>query len=70
LINFYGEDASETLSLFEQSYYQSEESYRKIENILSKISLDPERLNVSMERAELIKKLKIKYGNTIEEIIK
>jgi DNA repair protein RecN (Recombination protein N) len=70
LINSYGEDASETLSLIEQSYYQVEEAYREVENILSKTSLDPERLNASLERAELIKKLKKKYGNTIEEIIK
>ncbi|MDR2351071.1 MAG: DNA repair protein RecN [Endomicrobium sp.] len=70
LINSYGEDVSETLSLIEQSYYQTEETYREIENILSKTSLDPEKLNLSIERAELIKKLKRKYGNTIEEIIK
>jgi DNA repair protein RecN (Recombination protein N) len=70
LINSYGEDASEILSLIEQSYYQAEESYREIENILSKTSVDPEKLNVSIERAELIKKLKKKYGSTIEEIIK
>ncbi|MDR3307060.1 MAG: DNA repair protein RecN [Endomicrobium sp.] len=70
LINSYGEDASETLSLTEQSYYQAEEAYREVENILSKTSLDPEKLNVSLERAELIKKLKKKYGDTIEEIIK
>jgi DNA repair protein RecN (Recombination protein N) len=70
LINSYGEDASETLSLVEQSYYQAEESYREIENILSKTRLDPEKLNSSLERVELIKKLKKKYGSTIEEIIK
>ena len=70
LINSYGEDASEIVSLIEQSYYQAEEAYREVENILSKTSLDPERLNASLERAELIKKLKKKYGNTIEEIIK
>ncbi|MDR2437117.1 MAG: DNA repair protein RecN [Endomicrobium sp.] len=70
LINSYGEDASEILSLIEQSYYQAEESYREIENILSKTRLDPEKLNSSLERTELIKKLKKKYGSTIEEIIK
>jgi DNA repair protein RecN (Recombination protein N) len=70
LINSYGEDTSEILSLIEQSYYQTEEAYREVENILSNISLDPESLNFSVERAEFIKKLKKKYGNTIEEIIK
>jgi DNA repair protein RecN (Recombination protein N) len=70
LINSYGETASEILSLIEQSYYQAEEAYREIESVLSKTSVDPEKLNVSIERAELIKKLKKKYGGTIEEIIK
>jgi DNA repair protein RecN (Recombination protein N) len=70
LINSYGQDTSEVLSLIEQSYYQVEEVYREVENILLKTSLNPEKLNFSLERAEFIKKLKRKYGITIEEIIK
>jgi DNA repair protein RecN (Recombination protein N) len=68
-INTYGANASEALSLIEQAYYQTEEAYRGIELILSKIKLDPEMLNSSMERLELIKKLKKKYGSTIETIL-
>jgi DNA repair protein RecN (Recombination protein N) len=69
LINSYGQDTSETLSLIEQSYYQAEEAYREVENIFSKTSLNPEKLNACLERVDFIKKLKNKYGNSIEEII-
>jgi DNA repair protein RecN (Recombination protein N) len=68
-INSYGVDASEALSLIEQAYYQSEEVYREIELILSKTKLEPEVLDRSMERLEVIKKLKKKYGSTIEAIL-
>jgi DNA repair protein RecN (Recombination protein N) len=43
--------------------------YRAVEVILSKTRLYPEKLNASLERIELIKKLKKKYGNSIESII-
>ncbi|GHT69701.1 DNA repair protein RecN [Endomicrobiia bacterium] len=68
-INSYGEDASEAMSLIEQAYYQTEEAFREVEVILSKTKLDPEKLNISIERIELIKKLKKKYGNTIGDVI-
>ncbi|MDR3124727.1 MAG: DNA repair protein RecN [Endomicrobium sp.] len=68
-INTYGANTSGALSLIEQAYYQTEEAYREIELILSKTKLDPEMLNSSMERLELIKKLKKKYGSTIETIL-
>ena len=67
-INSLGADASEALSLIEQSYYQAEESYREIEKILSETEIDPEKLNETVERIELIKKLKKKYGSAISEI--
>lgn len=68
-INNLGADASEPLSLIEQAYYQTEEAYRETENILSKTETDPEKLNEALERIELIKKLKKKYGGTIKEIL-
>ncbi|GHT52356.1 DNA repair protein RecN [Endomicrobiia bacterium] len=68
-INSYGADASEAMSLIEQAYYQTEEAFREVEVILSKTKLDPEKLNISIERIELIKKLKKKYGNTIGDVI-
>ncbi|WP_096525715.1 hypothetical protein [Candidatus Endomicrobiellum trichonymphae] len=57
-INSYGADASGAVSLIEQVYYQTEEAYREVDIILSKTRLDPEKLNASLERVELIKKLK------------
>jgi len=68
-INALGADASEAVSLIEQSYYQAEEAYREVENILDKTDLNPEKLNSALERAELIKKLKKKYGATIADIL-
>ena len=68
-INNYGADASSAVSLIEQSLIQAQEAYREIENILSKTDLNPDKLNSALERAELIKKLKKKYGKTIEEIL-
>ncbi|MDR1941005.1 MAG: DNA repair protein RecN [Endomicrobium sp.] len=68
-INNYGADAAEALSLIEQSFYQAQEAYREIESILAKTDLNPEKFNAALERAELIKKLKKKYGSTIEEIL-
>ncbi|GHT42944.1 hypothetical protein AGMMS49921_09530 [Endomicrobiia bacterium] len=52
-INSYGADASEAMSLIEQAYYQTEEAFREVEVILSKTKLDPEKLNISIERMEL-----------------
>jgi DNA repair protein RecN (Recombination protein N) len=68
-INSYGADASAAVSLIEQAYYQTEEAYREIEIILSKTRLDPEKLNAFLERIELIKKLKKKYGSSIESVV-
>jgi len=69
LINSYGVDADEALSLIEQAYYQTEEAYREIKDILSKVSLDPGELYSLLERIELIKNLKKKYGTTIEAVV-
>ena len=69
-IHSLGADAAEAVSLIEQAYYQAEEAYRETEEILSKTDTDPEKLNSAMEREELVKKLKKKYGETIEAILK
>ncbi|MDR1196423.1 MAG: DNA repair protein RecN [Endomicrobium sp.] len=68
-INNLGANASEALSLIEQSYYQAEEARRETENILSKIETNPEKINETLERIELRKKLKKKYGSTIAKIL-
>lgn len=68
-INSLGAEASQAVSLIEQSYYQAEEAYREVENILEKTDINPEKLNDAIERIELIKKLKKKYGSSVEDII-
>jgi len=68
-INSFGADAAEPLSLAEQAYYQTEEAYRDVEDILSKTEQDPQKLNAALERAELLKKIKKKYGATIDAVI-
>ncbi|MDR3112096.1 MAG: DNA repair protein RecN [Elusimicrobiota bacterium] len=68
IINSYGACAQDAVSLIEQAYYQTEEVYRETEKILSDTDIEPEKLNYYIERMELIKKLKKKYGSTIEEI--
>ncbi|MDR2191776.1 MAG: DNA repair protein RecN [Endomicrobium sp.] len=68
-INNYGADASSALLLIEQSLLGAQEARREIENILAKIDLNSDKLNSALERAELIKKLKKKYGKNIEEIL-
>ena len=68
-INSFGAEASQAISLIETSYYQAEEAYREIENILAKTDINPEKLNNTLERSELIKKLKKKYGDSVESIL-
>lgn len=68
-VNSYDDAAAAAVSLIEQAYYQTEEAYRRIGIISSKTRLDPEKLNASLERIELIKKLKNKYGRSIESVV-
>ncbi|MDR3244134.1 MAG: DNA repair protein RecN [Elusimicrobiota bacterium] len=68
-LNSLGAQMSSALSLIEQSYYQIEEAHRAIEDIAGKIDSDPQKLNAALEREELIKKLKKKYGANIAEIL-
>jgi DNA repair protein RecN (Recombination protein N) len=69
ILNSYGVDTSDSMSLIEQAYYQTEEAYREIKVIFSRTEINPEKLNTCIERLELIKKLKKKYGNTLETVI-
>ncbi|MCL2335733.1 MAG: DNA repair protein RecN [Endomicrobia bacterium] len=68
-INSFGADAAEPLSLAEQAYYQTEEAFRDVNDILSKTDQDPQKLNAALERAELLKKLKKKYGAGIDAVL-
>ncbi|MDR0486141.1 MAG: DNA repair protein RecN [Elusimicrobiota bacterium] len=64
-----GTPAQEALSLVQQSYYQIDETRREIEDIAAKTDINPQTLNAALEREELIKKMKKKYGRDISEIL-
>jgi len=53
----------------EEAYYQIEDVIGLIRNYKTGFEFSPERLNEIIERMELIKRLKKKYGDTIEEIL-
>jgi DNA repair protein RecN (Recombination protein N) len=55
--------------VFEGVLYQTEEGARELRHYLEKIVSDPNRLEEIEERLNLIRQLKRKYGNTIEEIL-
>ncbi|MDR2709436.1 MAG: DNA repair protein RecN, partial [Elusimicrobiota bacterium] len=64
-----GIDTAEILKLAGDSYYQLEEVYHSVDDTLSKTDISPEKLNQALARHDLIKKLKKKYGQTIDEIL-
>jgi DNA repair protein RecN (Recombination protein N) len=53
----------------EEIYYQIEDIFGTLREYKSKFNFSPARLDEIIQRIETIKKLKKKYGNTIEEII-
>jgi DNA repair protein RecN (Recombination protein N) len=53
----------------ESSIYQLEEVAYTLRNYREKVECDPERLEVVERRLEEIRRLKVKYGQTIQEIL-
>jgi len=53
----------------EESYYLIEDAISLLRDYKSRYHFSPERLDIVIERIELIKKLKKKYGETIEDIL-
>lgn len=51
------------------AFVQIDDVYREIEKISKNIDSNPETLNNMMEKQQLIKNLKSKYGNSIDEIL-
>jgi DNA repair protein RecN (Recombination protein N) len=51
------------------TYYQLEDAALIIRNYIKNLSFDPVRLEIIEERLETLRKLKKKYGDTIEEIL-
>lgn len=52
----------------ETALYQAEEAAHELRRYLDRIEADPDRLEIINERLNLIRQLKRKYGNSIEEI--
>jgi len=62
--------AGETLSLIDSALPLIEEAVMLVRSGRDRYEMDPKRLDHVMERLELIKRLKKKYGESIEEIIR
>ncbi|MGE4384305.1 MAG: DNA repair protein RecN [Endomicrobiaceae bacterium] len=71
-IHILGELGINTSSLektINDAFLQIDDVYRETENISKNVDSNPESLNNMMEKQQTIKKLKSKYGNSIEEIL-
>ncbi len=65
----YGNDFSELLDKLEKVYYELEDCVDIMETLDDDIDIDDRRLQEVVDRLDIINKMKIKYGATIEEII-
>ncbi|MDD2523618.1 MAG: DNA repair protein RecN [Endomicrobiaceae bacterium] len=69
LLGQFGIDTTSMLKIINESFVQIDDVYREINNISQTIDSSPESLNNMLEKQQLIKKLKLKYGNSVEEIL-
>lgn len=69
LLGQFGIDTTNMSKIINESFVQIDDVYREIDNISQTIDSSPESLNNMLEKQQLIKKLKLKYGNSIEEIL-
>ncbi|QHI71055.1 DNA repair protein RecN [Aminipila terrae] len=68
-ISPYSKSVCDLLSDFDDAYYKLEDISREIRNIRDNITFSPEQLDSAISRMDLIDKLKLKYGGSIEEIL-
>lgn len=68
-IEKYNEEYSKILNRLKDSYYEVQEAARDISYLNSDMYFDENEQNEIEERLNLIKSLKRKYGNDIEEIL-
>lgn len=61
---------SEYREKIENSIYEIDDVYDGLEEILERVESDEDRLNKVVEKMNAINKLKLKYGSTVEEILK
>lgn len=69
LLQKYGINVDNISKNINLSISQLDDVYREIEEIYNGIDVSSEALDLMLERQQLIKKLKSKYGKTIQEII-
>ena len=60
----------EVLERLRSSYYELEEASRDVETFADSVEFNEEELDEIQKRLDIIKSLKRKYGNSIEEILK
>lgn len=65
----YGEEFNELLDKLEKVYYELEDCVDIMDTLNDDIDIDDRRLQEVVERLDVINKMKIKYGATIEEIL-
>lgn len=70
LLGELGIDTAGLSKTINESFIQIDDVYREINNISQNIDINPASLNTMLEKQQLIKKLKSKYGKTIEDILK
>ena len=61
---------SEESGVVEEALYQLEELARTLRSYRDEVEYDPERLEATEERIDLIQRLRRKYGESIEEILR
>lgn len=65
----YGEDFNELLEKLEKVYYELEDCVDIMDTLNDDIDIDDRRLQEVVERLDIINKMKMKYGASIEEIL-
>ncbi|WP_372518607.1 DNA repair protein RecN [Candidatus Ruminimicrobiellum ovillum] len=69
LLEKYGINVENISKNLASSMSQIDDIYREVEDLSNSIDIAPEKLDSMLERQQLIKKLKSKYGKTLQEII-
>ncbi len=69
-LSLFDSDFERMRETIEANFYSLEDVHTKIKDYKEKVEFDPQKLEELQERKEQIKKLKHKYGNSIEEIFK
>ncbi|NLD19249.1 MAG: DNA repair protein RecN [Clostridiales bacterium] len=68
-ISSYSNDLDELSSRIDELYYEFEDSCRSIRDSMDKAVFSPAALDAAIARSEVLNKLKMKHGKTIDELI-